>query len=148
MTLHWYRVPTGSANDVDTLAAQLAPFGVVLRPAGTLRCIVYRDAETDAIVKEVGEKYLLRSGECRAVPRQDATASDVLLLLRSAGLAVRQKPSRATGWWARRTKRNGAYWQATVLREVDDGEAEAAAFRSAQCIEIREDHHLLDPADA
>ena len=63
------------------------------------------------------------------LPRRDASALDVQVLLRSGQRGFLDKPSRATGWVDRRSKRGG-WWRCTILREVGDDEAEAGAFRA------------------
>jgi hypothetical protein len=129
MSLIWFRPTSSGGRTVAEYAEHLAPFGVTLKPRGKSGCIVYRTLEEDLLVKEIGELTTGRNGVV-ILPRRDASESDVMVLLGAAERALRVKPSRASGWEYRRTKR-ASWWQATIMRAVDELEDEASAFRTA-----------------
>jgi hypothetical protein len=119
----------GDVGRGDGRAAGAVRRGPRVAPAAG--CVVYRDEETGELVKEFGEVTVASDGAwIRVLPRRDADLRDVRLLLGCAELAFRERPSRAHGWVTRRQDGRG-YWRSTILRDVDQHEAEASAFRSA-----------------
>ena len=131
MSLVWFRTPRSGGRTATELAAHLAPFGVVLRRPQAMGCVVYRSVDDDELVKEVGELVVARSGVVYAAPRRDALERDVRQLLCCAELALRERPSRASGWVDRRNRQQ-SWWRCTILRSVDERDVEASAFRSAE----------------
>jgi hypothetical protein len=129
MTLVWIRPSGSGGRSAADLAEHLKPFGVNLLRPMPYSCVVYRSMAENKLMKEVGELTVGRAG-VSVRPRQDTTEPELRLLLGCAEKALREKPSRATGWQYKRTKQ-ASWWRCTILRPIDDGDEEASAFRSA-----------------
>jgi hypothetical protein len=141
MTLHWFW-PAAGGRTTEQLVEELHPFGVRLRQPLDRGCVAYRDEE-GVLVKEVGDLVWWPDGLINVFPRRDATDKEVRLLLRCAQRAFREgQPKRATGWTDRHRK-GKSWWRSTILRQVDDGDAEAGAFRAAEPIQETK-HEQLD----
>ncbi len=128
MPTYYYKAPRTRIEDASA-------FGVVLRKAFG-RSSYYFDEHKKRVFKEIGVVDVYpSSGKISAWPMDGLTPREIEMLIGTAELAFRTKPTKATGWSFKRRK-NFNFWRTYVSVPVHpDNDHVAHAIAEARSVQ-------------